>query len=84
LRVFGPGPTRIGVSSADTTWARMIRHRIALFAPATAAAARLIMECTNPGEGLAPVRASISSAQRCTGIACAAIRYTHHAWRLRP
>ncbi len=84
MRVLGPGPTRIGVSSALMTCARMIRHRIALFAPATAAAARLIMPCTNPGEGLAPVSASISSAQRCTGIACAAIRYTHHACSARP
>jgi hypothetical protein len=28
--------------------------------------------------------ASISSAARCTGIACAAIRYTHHACSTRP
>jgi hypothetical protein len=46
-----PGPTRMGVSSALTTWARMIRHRIALCACATAEAARSIMEWTNPGEG---------------------------------
>src|SRR5258706_12578893 len=60
----------------------MIRARIAVFAPATAAAARAIMACTNPGEGSAPVSASTSSAQRCTGMACAAIRYTHQdsAW----
>jgi hypothetical protein len=84
LRDFGPGPTRMGVSSADTTCARMIRARIALFAAATAAAARLIMPCTNPGEGFAPVSVSISSAQRCTGTACAAIRYTHQACTARP
>ncbi len=84
MRVFGPGPTRIGVSSAQTTCAAMISARIALFAPATAAAALRIMPCTNPGEGLAPVSDSISSAQRCTGIACAAIRYTHHACRFAP
>jgi hypothetical protein len=42
------------------------------------------MECTNPGEGPAPVSAPISSAQRCTGIACAAIRYTHHAASISP
>ena len=37
------------------------------------------------GEGLqVPVSASISSAHRCTGIACAAIRYTHHACKARP
>jgi hypothetical protein len=62
----------------------MIRARIARFACATAAAARPIIACTNPGEGFAPVRASISSAQRCTGIACAAIRNTHHACTLSP
>jgi hypothetical protein len=62
----------------------MIRHRIAAFACATAAAARAIMEWTNPGEGSAPVSALISAAQRCTGIACAAIRYTHHACKARP
>ena len=28
MRVFGPGPTRIGVSSAQITCARMIRHRM--------------------------------------------------------
>jgi hypothetical protein len=47
----------------------MISARISLFASATAAAARAIMPCTNPGERFAPVMASISSAQRCTGIA---------------
>jgi hypothetical protein len=62
----------------------MISARISLFAAATAAAARAIIWCTNPAEGLAPVRASISSAQRCTGMACAAIKNTHHACRFSP
>ncbi len=68
LRDLGPGPARIGVSSAQTTCDKMISARIALFASATAAAARLIMPCTNPGDGFAPVRSSISRAQRCTGM----------------
>ena len=38
--VFGPGPDRIGVSSPQTTRARMISARMVLFAAATAAAAR--------------------------------------------
>jgi hypothetical protein len=84
LRVFGPGPTRIGVSSAQITEAVMISARISWFACFTAAAARASMPCTNPGDGFAPVSASISSAQRCTGMACAAIRYTHQACRLIP
>ncbi len=37
------------------------------------------MPCTKPAEGAAPVSDSTRSAQRCTGIACATIRYTHHA-----
>src|SRR5258708_5513537 len=69
----------MGVSSALITWARMIRARIAVFAAATAAAARPIMACTNPGEGPAPANAPISPAQRCTGMAGAAIRSPHHA-----
>jgi len=80
----GPGPTRMGVSSAQITDAVMISARISAFACLTAAAARPGMPCTNPGEGSAPVSAWISSAHRCTGIACAAIRYTHQACRLIP
>jgi len=66
------------------TDAVIISARISWFAYLTAAAARASMPCTNPGEGLAPVRAPISSAARCTGMACAAIRYTHQACRLIP
>ena len=84
LRDFGPGPARTGVSSAHTTCARMISARISLFVSATAAAARASMPCTNPGEGFAPVSDSISSVHRCTGIACATMRYTHHACRFGP
>jgi hypothetical protein len=76
---FGPGPARIGVSSAHTTSDKMTSARISLFGAATAAAARASMPCTNPGEGFAPVSAPISSAQRCTGTACATIRYAHQA-----
>ena len=43
LRVFGPGPTRIGVSSAQITDAVMISARIRAFACFTAAAARASM-----------------------------------------
>ena len=34
MRVFGPGPTRIGVSSAHSTAAVMTRARISMFTPA--------------------------------------------------
>jgi hypothetical protein len=46
----------------------MISARISLFAAATAAAVLAIMAWTNPGDGFAPVRSAISSAQRCTGM----------------
>lgn len=44
----------------------MISARIALFASATTAAARPIMPCTNPGEGFALVRASITWCETAT------------------
>jgi len=50
------------VSSAQITAAMMISARISVFAAATAAAARVSMACTNPGEGFAPDSDSISSA----------------------
>gem|GEM_PF-3908485 len=59
----------------------MIRARIALLA---AAAARAIIPCTDPGDGLAPASAPVSQARRCTGTARAAIRYTHQACRFTP
>ena len=62
----------------------MISARISAFGPATAEAARLSIPCTNPGDGSAPVSAPISSAQRCTGTACATIRYTHQACSCGP
>jgi hypothetical protein len=43
----------------------MTRHRTALLASATAAAARAVTLWTSPGEGFAPPRTSISLAQRC-------------------
>jgi hypothetical protein len=74
----------MGVSSAQITGAVMISARISWFACLIAAAARARMPCTNPGDGLTPASASISSAQRCTGMACTAIRYTHQACRFTP
>ena len=59
LRVFGPGPTRIGVSSAHSTPAVMTSARISMFTPRTAFAARAIMEWTNPSDGRVPVSASM-------------------------
>ena len=67
LRVFGPGPTRIGVSSAHSTDAVITRARISMLTPRTALAARAIMEWTNPSDGRAPVSASMIPAQRSTG-----------------
>ena len=43
LRVFGPGPTRIGVSSAHSTDAVITSARISVFTLRTAFAARAIM-----------------------------------------
>jgi hypothetical protein len=51
LRVFGPGPTRSGVSSAHSTPAVMTRARISMHAQRTAFAARASIACTNPSDG---------------------------------
>ena len=84
LRVFGPGPTRIGVSSAHTTRARMTSARISLFAAATPRAARASSACTNPSDGRAPHSDSMMSAHRATGTWCITSRNTHSACRCNP
>lgn len=53
MRDFGPDQRRLGVLSAQMTQAAMISARISVFASATAAAARVIRTCTNPGGGRA-------------------------------
>jgi hypothetical protein len=82
--VLGPGPTRIGVSSALITLAVITRARISMFTPRTATAARAIMECTNPSDGLVPVSASTICAQRSTGTWCMTSRNTTQACRFSP
>ena len=84
LRVFGPGPARSGVSSPQMTRARMISARIALFAAATARAARSSSLCTHPSLGRVPDIDSRMSAQRSTGTWCITIKNTHQAWKFSP
>ena len=81
---FGPGPARIGVSSPQITRATMISARIALFAAATACAARASSACTHPSDGRVPDIDSRMSAQRSTGTWCITIRNTHQAWKFSP
>ena len=54
FRVFGPGPTRIGVSSAQTTPAVMTSALISMFTCRTAAAARARSAWTKPVRGADP------------------------------
>ena len=84
LRVFGPGPTRTGVSSPQMTRARRISARIVLFAAATAFAARSSSACTHPSLGRVPDIDSRMPAQRSTGTWCMTSRNTHQAWKFRP
>ena len=81
---FGPGPARSGVSSPQMTRARMISARIAVFAAATAFAARASRACTHPSLGRVPDIDSRMSAQRSTGTWCITIRNTHQAWKFSP
>ena len=66
------------------TRARMISARIALFAAATAPAARSSSACTHPSLGRVPDIDSRMSAQRSTGTWCITIRNTHQAWKFSP
>ena len=84
MRVFGPGPTRTGVSSAQITARGDDQRPDHLVRRGDRGGGAREHGVHEPGEGLAPVSDSISSAQRCTGIACATIRYTHHACRFSP
>jgi hypothetical protein len=77
LAAFGPGPARSGVSSPQTTRARMISARIAMFAAATALAARCCSACTHPPDGRVPDIDSRVSAHRSTGMWCITIKNTH-------
>jgi hypothetical protein len=61
LRVFGPA--RSVVSSPQMTRARMSSARIAVFAVATALAARSSSACTHPPDGRVPDIDSMMSAQ---------------------
>ena len=81
---FGPGPDRMGVSSPQTTRARMISARIVLFAAATARAARPSRACTHPSLGRVPDIDSRMSAHRSTGTWCITIKNTHQAWKFSP
>ena len=82
--VFGPGPDRIGVSSPQTTRAKMISARMVVFAAATAVAARASRACTHPSEGRVPDIDPRMSAHRSTGTWCITIKNTHQAWRFSP
>ncbi|HLI37323.1 MAG TPA: hypothetical protein VKV80_08270 [Streptosporangiaceae bacterium] len=84
LRDFGPGPARSGVSSPQMTRARMISARLALFAAATARAARPSRWCTHPSGGRVPGIDPRMPAQRSTGTWCSTMRNTHQAWTFSP
>jgi hypothetical protein len=62
----------------------MISARIALFAAATAFAARPSRECTHPSDGRTPDIDSRMSAHRPTGTWCMTIKKTHQAWKFSP
>jgi hypothetical protein len=62
----------------------MISARIALFAAATARAARSSSACTHPSLGRDPDIDSMMSAHRSTGTWCITIKNTHQAWRFSP
>jgi hypothetical protein len=62
----------------------MSSTRIALFAAATAPAARSSSACTHPSLGRAPDIDSMMSAQRSTGTWCITRRNTHQAWTFSP
>ena len=68
------GPTRSGVSSQHTAYARVISVRIRWWTSASSPAARLIMPWTNPTEGAVPVSDSSSATTRCAGMKCTTIR----------
>jgi hypothetical protein len=65
--LFGPGPTRMGVSSAQMTLTVMTSALISMFTPRTALAARASSEWTKPSDGRTPATASMTSAHRSTG-----------------
>ena len=73
------GPTRSGVSSQLTAYARVIRARIRWCTPASRPAARASRPCTNPTEGAAPVNDASNATQRSAGMKCTTIRYTTNA-----
>src|SRR6266496_3511614 len=78
------GPTRIGVSSQHTAYARLSSVRMSLSTCTSASAVRVSRPCTHPTLGVAPVSDSTSSTQRATGIACTTIRYRHQLCRFGP
>ena len=84
FRDFGPGPTRIGVSSAQTTPAVMTSALISMFACRTAAAARARSAWTNPSEGRIPDRDSRIAAHRSTGTWWMTMRNTARARAFSP
>jgi hypothetical protein len=83
-RLARRGPTRIGVSSQATAYARVSSARMRLLTTPNVTAVRVNRLCTQPALGATPVNDSTSRAQRATGIACTTMRYTHQLCRFGP